>query len=167
MSPPSQRSFVQRFTLMMQILFVMLSFSRRMLMPKARAHQKIHSDHAPKAIGPYSQAIAAGEFVFVSGQLPIDLSSGKLIEGDIEAMTNQVIDHIAAILRSAGLTLGSVVKTEVYLKNLGDFAAMNSAYALRFAGANPPARLTMQAAKLPMDAPIEISCIAYRSFGEG
>jgi 2-iminobutanoate/2-iminopropanoate deaminase len=124
--------------------------------------QKIITDTAPSAIGPYSQAISAGEFVFISGQLPIDRTTKKLIDGSIESMTHLVIDHLSAVLNAAGLTLANVVKTEVYLKDLADFPAMNNAYAERFHFPIPPARVTIQAAKLPMDARIEISCTAYR-----
>jgi 2-iminobutanoate/2-iminopropanoate deaminase len=124
--------------------------------------EKIQSDRAPKAIGPYSQAIAAGEYVFVSGQLPIDLKTGQLIDGDIEAMTNRVIDHLEAILASAQLSLHDVVRTDVFLKDLALFPAFNRAYGARFTQAAPPARQTVQAAKLPLDSPIEISCVAFR-----
>lgn len=124
--------------------------------------QKVTSKTAPQALGPYSQATIAGDFVFVSGQLPIDLSTQKLIDGDIETMTNLVIDHLNAILMAAGLSLANVVKTDVFLKNLSDFQAMNRAYSNRFHFSIPPARVTTQAAQLPMDSCIEISCIAYR-----
>lgn len=123
--------------------------------------QKITSTNAPKAIGPYSQAIAVGEFLFVSGQLPIDAKTGDLIVGDIEAMTHRVIDNLEAILEAAGLTLADVVKTEVFLKDMADFQAMNQAYAKRFSTDPAPARQAIQAARLPRDAVIEISCIAY------
>ena len=124
--------------------------------------QKITSTDAPQAIGPYSQAIAAGDFLFVSGQLPIDPKTGELIEGDIEAMTHQVIDNLAAILNAAGMTLSDVVKTEVFLKDMSDFQAMNRAYGKRFFEEPAPARQAIEAAKLPRNARIEISCIAYR-----
>ncbi len=124
--------------------------------------QKITSTNAPKAIGPYSQAIVAGEFLFVSGQLPIDPETGELIAGDIEAMTHRVIDNLEAILIEAELTLAQVVKTEVFLKDMGDFQAMNRAYAKRFSTDPTPARQAIQAAGLPRDAVIEISCVAYR-----
>src|SRR5579862_3117313 len=123
--------------------------------------QNINSENAPEAIGPYSQAIQAGDFLFISGQLPLDLTTKKLIEGDIERMTHQVIDHLEAILKAANLTLENVIKTEVYLQDMGDFQAMNRAYSARFAHKRAPARQAMQVAKLPLNAPIEISCIAY------
>jgi len=124
--------------------------------------KKISCQGAPKAIGPYSQGVLAGDFLFVSGQLPIDPVTGKLVEGDMEAMTHQVIDNLVAILEAAGLSLEHVVKTEVFLQNLSDFQAMNRAYAERFSFDPAPTRQTIQAAKLPLDALIEISCTAYR-----
>ncbi|MBF8262586.1 MAG: yabJ [Parachlamydiales bacterium] len=127
-----------------------------------RKTEKIYSEHAPKAIGPYSQGIKAGEYVFVSGQLPIDPKTDQLISGDIEAMTHKVIDHLEAILASAHLTLEHVVKTDVFLKDLAQFPAFNRTYGERFNHSPPPARQTIQVAKLPLDSPIEISCIAYR-----
>ena len=124
--------------------------------------QKVIAEAAPQVIGPYSQATIAGDYVFVSGQLPIDPSTKKLIEGDLEMMTHLVIDHLEAILKAAGLSLANVVKTDVFLKDLADFQAMNLAYAKRFHFPAAPARVTIQAGKLPMDARVEISCIAYR-----
>lgn len=124
--------------------------------------KKIHCNGAPEAIGPYSQAILAGDFLFVSGQLPLDPATGKLVEGDIGAMTHRVIDNLAAILEAAGFSLEHVVKTEVFLQDLADFQAMNRAYAERFSFDPAPARQAIQAAKLPLNARIEISCIAYR-----
>ncbi len=128
-------------------------------MTKSRSSQKISTDQAPLAIGPYSQAISAGEFVFVSGQLPLDPATSQLIEKDIEAMTHRVIDNLEAILTAAGLSLEHVVKTEVYLKDLSDFPAMNRAYGSRFNHGIAPARQTLQVAKLPMDARIERNCL--------
>ena len=124
--------------------------------------EKILSTGAPKAIGPYSQAIAAGSFLFVSGQLPMDPETGELIEGDIEAMTHRAIDNLAAILKAAGLSLSHVVKTEVFLLDMADFQAMNRAYTTRFCTEPTPARAAIQAAALPRGARIEIACIAYR-----
>lgn len=124
--------------------------------------KKIYTSHAPAAIGPYSQAILAGDFLFVSGVLPIDPATGKVVEGDIEVLTMRIIDSMEAILKEAGMTLEHVVKTDVFLKDLNDFQAMNKAYAKRFHGDRPPARATIQAGKLPMDVRIEIACTAYR-----
>ena len=122
---------------------------------------KIETDQAPKAIGPYSQAILASPFLFVSGQIPLDPKTGKIIGESIQAQTTQVLDNIGAILEEAGLSFADVVKTEVYLKNMQDFQEMNTIYAQRFSHPVKPARQAMQVAKLPLDVLIEISCIAY------
>jgi 2-iminobutanoate/2-iminopropanoate deaminase len=116
---------------------------------------------APKAIGPYSRSTRAGELLFVSGQVAIDPESGKLVEDSIEVQTRQVLHNIEAVLEEHGLSLESVVKTEVYLKDLNDFAAMNEIYATFFSFPTKPARQAMQVARLPLDARIEISCIAH------
>lgn len=123
---------------------------------------QVITDNAPKAIGPYSQAVAAGPFLFVSGQIPIDPKTGKLVENTIQAQTRQVLDNIEAILKSQDLSWEHVVKMEVYLKDLGDFAEMNVIYAERIQTEVKPARQAMQVAKLPLDVRIEISCIAYK-----
>ncbi len=112
-------------------------------------------------IGPYSHAVRAGNLLFVSGQIPIDPVTGKVVEGEIEAQTKQVIDNLEAVLKSEGLSLENVVKTEVYLKNMDDFKAMNGIYANRFFHPKKPARQAMQVGKLPLDVLVEISCIAY------
>ena len=122
--------------------------------------QKIETNQAPAAIGPYSQAVIAHPFLFVSGQIPIDPKSGKVTAETIEDQTRQVLANIEAILKAAGLKFENVVKTEVYLKEMGDFAAMNALYAEKFRGPIMPARQAMQVAKLPLDVKIEISCIA-------
>lgn len=122
----------------------------------------IDTEKAPKANGPYSQAIAAGPFLFISGQLPIDPKIGKIIATTIEEQARQVLDNIEAILAADGLTIENVVKADVFLKDMQDFQQMNSIYAARFNHAAKPARLTVQVARLPMDALIEITCIAYR-----
>lgn len=125
--------------------------------------KRIETLNAPKALGPYSQGIALTEvkpLLFVSGQLPIDPKTGKLIEGDIKALTKQVINNLEAILREGESRLDLVVRTEVFLKDLKDFAAMNEEYAKHFNGKIAPARQTIQVADLPMGSPIEISCIA-------
>lgn len=122
--------------------------------------QKIDTQHAPAAIGPYSQAVLATPFLFVSGQIPIDPKTGTLVADTIEDQTRQVLANIEAILKAANLTFADVVKTEVYLKDMQDFAAMNAIYAEAFRGPVLPARQAMQVAKLPRDVRIEISCIA-------
>lgn len=122
--------------------------------------KKITTDQAPQAVGPYSQAIHAGSYLFISGQIAIDPTQGKLIGTSIEEQTLQVLNNIEAILAAEGLTLEHVIKTEVYMKDLKDFAQMNAVYAEKFTYPIKPARATIQVSKLPLDALIEISCIA-------
>lgn len=119
----------------------------------------IHTDHAPKAIGPYSQAIRVGDFVYTAGQVPIVPATGDLIPGDIEAQTRQALNNVKAVLEAAGSGLDKVVKTTVFMTNLGDFARMNAVYA-EFFPSNPPARSTVQVAALPKGAMVEIECVA-------
>ena len=122
--------------------------------------QQINTAHAPAAIGPYSQGIAAGETVYVSGQLPMDPTT-KEIFADIPAATARSLDNLKAILADQGLDLSNVVKTTVFLQSMDDFAAMNEVYARYFA-APFPARSAVQVAKLPLGAPLEIEAIAVR-----
>ncbi len=122
---------------------------------------QIATNQAPKAIGPYSQAVCAGPYIFLSGQIAIDPAVGKLVGETIVEQTQQVLKNIEAILATQGLTLENVVKTEVYLKDLKDFSAMNSIYAEKFSYEIKPARATVQISKLPLDALVEISCIAF------
>lgn len=119
----------------------------------------ISTASAPPAIGPYSQAIAAGDLIFVSGQLAIDPASGEFVTGDIAAMTRQIFTNIETILAAAGSNLSKVLKVTVFLADLNDFQEMNQAYATFFPS-NPPARSTVQVARLPRDARIEIEVIA-------
>jgi 2-iminobutanoate/2-iminopropanoate deaminase len=119
----------------------------------------VSTKDAPQAIGPYSQAIKAGGFIFVSGQIPIDPANGNVIQGDIAAQTQRVINNLEAILRSADSDLAHVVKTTVYLKSMSDFAAMNEVYG-RFFKAAPPARATVEVSRLPKDVLVEIDLIA-------
>jgi len=119
----------------------------------------IITDRAPKPIGPYSQAIRAGGFLFLSGQTPIDPATQQLVEGDIGAQTGRVLENLKAIVEAAGSSLDRAVKTTVYLKDLSDFAAMNEVYA-RYFSQNPPARTTIEAARLPRDCRVEIDLIA-------
>ena len=114
---------------------------------------------APPAIGPYSPAVRAGNFVFLSGQIPIDPASGALVDGGIEAQTEQVMRNIGALLEAAGVGFDHVVRTTVYLTDMNEFAAMNACYA-RFVTDPPPARATVQVARLPRDARVEIDAIA-------
>ena len=119
----------------------------------------IASDAAPKAIGPYSQAIKAGSFLFVSGQIPLDPATGAMVEGDIAAQTRRVFANLEAILAAAGATFDHVVRTTVYLADMNDFATVNEIYGTYFSSP-APARATVQAARLPKDARVEIDLIA-------
>ena len=119
----------------------------------------ISTDNAPGAIGPYSQAIKAGNMVFVSGQIPIDPATGEFVAGDIPEQTSQVLRNLSAILDAAGCSLNDVVKTTVFLADMNDFSAMNAVYSEFFID-NKPARATVEAARLPRDARVEIECIA-------
>lgn len=121
---------------------------------------KITTDEAPKAIGPYSQAVQFGSLVFVSGQLPLDPKVGELVEPSIRTQTKQVLANLEAILKEAGSSFLHVVRCDVFLKDLQDFAVLNDEYSKVFSGPIPPARQTIQVAKLPLDALVEISCIA-------
>lgn len=122
---------------------------------------KIATEQAPKAIGPYSQAIQAGSFIFLSGQIGIDPVTGNLAGETLEAQTVQTIKNIEAILAAQGLTLENVVRSEVAIMDLNDFTAMNTIYASKFKHEIQPARTTVQVSKLPKNALIEISCTAY------
>lgn len=124
--------------------------------------QTISTDKAPKAIGPYSQAIAANGFLFVSGQIPIDPASGQLLQGSISEQTARVMANLKAILEQAGTTLSTVVKTTVYLKDMSDFEEMNQVYG-EFFSSHRPARATVQVARLPKDVSIEVDAIAVVS----
>lgn len=121
--------------------------------------QVIHSNNAPKAIGPYSQAIQVGQLIFCAGQTPIDPATNTLVEGDIETQTRRVLQNLSAVLQAAGSSLDKVVKTTVFLFDMNDFQRMNAAYAEFFPN-NPPARSTIQVARLPRDARVEIELIA-------
>lgn len=121
--------------------------------------EAIHIAQAPAAIGPYSQAIRANGFVFVSGQLPVDPATGSFAGADVTAQTRQSLQNIQSILAEAGLGMDAVVKTTVFLQNMGDFAAMNEVYAAFFTGACP-ARAAVQVAALPKGALVEIEAIA-------
>jgi 2-iminobutanoate/2-iminopropanoate deaminase len=119
----------------------------------------ISSSGAPKAIGPYSPAIRAGELLFVSGQVPLDPATGQMIEGDIAAQTRRVLDNIGALLTSGGRSFADVVRTTIFLADMNDFAAVNDVYGLYFSEPYP-ARATVQVARLPKDARVEIDVIA-------
>lgn len=119
----------------------------------------VSTPNAPKAIGPYSQAIKANGFVFISGQIPIDPATGNLIEGGIEPQTEQVLKNLSAILQAAGSSWEKVVKTTVFLKNMSEFAQMNEVYA-KACKNSPPARSTVEVARLPKDVAVEIDVVA-------
>ena len=121
--------------------------------------QTVHTDNAPAAIGPYSQAVVANGFVFTAGQVPFDPATMQLVEGDIGVQTDQVMRNITAILRQAGADLNTVVKTTVFLRDMNDFAGMNEVYARHF-GEHKPARSTVQVARLPRDVAVEIEAVA-------
>ena len=119
----------------------------------------IFTGAAPQAIGPYSQAVRSGRFVFCSGQIPLDPKSGEIVSGDIATQTRRVLDNIGAILRMEGLTFNNVVKTTIFLKNLTDFQTVNEVYGSYFKQ-DPPARSTVQVSELPRGANVEIEVIA-------
>jgi 2-iminobutanoate/2-iminopropanoate deaminase len=122
---------------------------------------KIETAHAPAAIGPYSQGVKAGDYVFFSGQIPIDPRSGNVVGGGIAAQSQQVMDNMRAVLASAGLTFTHVVKTTIYLTDMQDFPVVNDIYARHFEGGIFPARATVQVSALPKGVDVEIEWIAY------
>ena len=119
----------------------------------------ISTEDAPSAIGPYSQAVKTGNMVFCSGQIPIDPATGEFVSNDVAEQTEQVLKNLSAVLEAAGSSLNNVVKTTVFLADMNDFATMNEIYS-RFFNESKPARATVQAARLPRDARVEIECIA-------
>jgi len=121
--------------------------------------EPVHSTGAPKAIGPYSQAIKTNGFVFASGQVPIDPATGEIVKGSISDQTERVFNNLKAVLEAAGSSLDRVVKTTVYLADMNDFAEMNQVYG-QFFGDAPPARSTVEVSRLPRDARVEIDLIA-------
>ncbi len=121
--------------------------------------ETIHTDSAPAAIGPYSPAVRAGQLLFVSGQVPIDPATGQMIEGDVAAQTRRVLDSVGALLLAADRSFADVVRTTIFLADMNDFAAVNEAYGSYFT-APAPARATVQVARLPKDARVEIDLIA-------
>ncbi len=121
--------------------------------------QIVSTAAAPKAIGPYSQAVVHNGIAYLSGQIPLDPATGQMVEGDIAVQTERVLANLKAVLEASGASFASVLKTTVYLKDMGDFPKMNEVYGRYFAE-NPPARSTVQAARLPRDAAVEIDAIA-------
>ena len=126
--------------------------------------QIIATDRAPRAIGPYSQAVRAGNLVFASGQIPIDPATGEFVAGGVAEQTEQVLRNLTSVFAAAGVELNQIVKTTVFLADMEDFAPMNEVYG-RFFGEQPPARATVQAARLPRDAKVEIEAIAVSEPG--
>jgi len=122
----------------------------------------ITAPDAPAAIGPYSHAVTAGHLLYTSGQIPLDPKTGRLVADDIETQTRQVLANVAAVLAAAGVTTQQVVKSTVFLKDMADFPKMNALYEAAFAP-HKPARSTVQVAKLPLDARVEIEVVAYRA----
>lgn len=122
--------------------------------------KKIATPDAPQAIGPYSQAIVAGGLVHCSGQVAFDPKTMTLVAGDVSAQTERVLLNLTAVLKAAGSDLSRVVKCTVYLKSMNDFTAMNAVYGKHFSGDAPPARSTVEVARLPKDALVEIDCVA-------
>jgi len=122
--------------------------------------EEIRTGKAPEPVGPYSQAVRAGGFIFCSGQIALDPDTGKIIGGGIEAETALVMDNLKAVLEAAGSSLEKVVKTTIYVRDMGDFSAVNRVYAACFTSSTAPARATVQVAALPKGAGVEIDCIA-------
>ena len=127
----------------------------------AHSRRTVSTDQAPRAIGPYSQAVAVGDLVLVSGQIALDPATGNMVEGDIREQTDRALRNIAAVLAAAGLSMKHIARTTVYMVDLGEFEAMNRVYATWFPD-SPPARATVQVAALPKGARIEIDAIAHR-----
>jgi 2-iminobutanoate/2-iminopropanoate deaminase len=131
-------------------------------MNPVRPRETIHTTAAPDAIGPYSQAVGAGPYVFTSGQVGLDPLTGNLTPGGVESETRQVMANLAAVLAAGGLTFADVVKTTIFLADMSDFAAVNAIYAESFDGALTPARSTVAVAALPRGARVEIDTVALR-----
>ena len=121
----------------------------------------VYSENAPEPIGPYSQAIQAGNILFVSGQIAIQRTTGKIITTTIEEETNQVMENLGAVLNAAGMNFSNIVKTSIFLKNMDNFPQVNGIYG-RFFAQDPPARETVEVARLPKDVNVEISCVAVK-----
>lgn len=124
--------------------------------------KKTETKEAPGAVGPYSQGIETERFLYVSGQLPVDPKTGQMVEMEIKVQTDRVIENLRAVLRAAGSDLSQVVRCDVFLADMNDFKDMNEVYASKFVTDPKPARQAVQVARLPLDAMVEISCIAYK-----
>ena len=125
----------------------------------ATSRRAVSTGHASATIGPYSQGIVAGNLLFCSGQVPIDLDTGEIVPGDVAEQTRRTLDNLGQVLAAAGTSFDRIVKTTIFLKDMGDFAAVNQVYGERF-GVAPPARSTVQVARLPKDVAVEIEAIA-------
>jgi 2-iminobutanoate/2-iminopropanoate deaminase len=123
---------------------------------------KIETKGAPGAVGPYSQGTQANGFIFVSGQLPVDPKTGEMVEQDIKLQTDRVMENLRAVLNAGGVDLDDVIRCDVFLRDMNDFKYMNEIYASKFVSDPKPARQTVQVGRLPLDAMIEISCIAVK-----
>jgi 2-iminobutanoate/2-iminopropanoate deaminase len=145
--------------LVLLISTVSLAQSKKPAKTPASGREVVVATEAPKAVGPYSQGIKAGGFVFTAGQLPLDPATGQLAGSDIATQTERVLTNIEAVLKAAGTSMDHVVKTTVFLKNMSDFAAMNEVYARHFKD-SPPARSTIQVGGLAKDASVEIEAVA-------
>ena len=143
-------------------IYLFLVKSRRQIKRKTMSNTVVYSSHAPEPIGPYSQAVLAGDTLFVSGQIAIQRSSGNLITGNIEDEATQVMINLNEVLKAAGFTFSDVVKCSIFLKDMNNFPKVNEIYAQYFTG-NPPARETVEVSRLPKDVNIEISCIAVKA----
>ena len=146
---------------LLTLLIVVLFTSVGLAQEKKASREVVLTKDAPQPIGPYSQAVKAGGFVFASGQLALDPATGKLVEGDIREQTERVLKNLSAVLTAAGSSMDRAVKTTVFLKNMADFPAMNEVYGHFFTNA-PPSRSTIEAAHLPKDALIEIDVVALQ-----
>jgi 2-iminobutanoate/2-iminopropanoate deaminase len=124
--------------------------------------KRVETPEAPGAVGPYSQGTEVDGFIFVSGQLPVDPKTGQVVEEDIKVQTDRVIENLKAVLRAAGSGLGQVMRCDVFLRDMNDFKAMNEVYASKFVTDPKPARQAVQVGRLPLDAMVEISCIARK-----
>ncbi|CUS76447.1 endoribonuclease L-PSP [Candidatus Kryptonium thompsonii] len=142
------------------LVFILLLFS--LTISGGKVEKKVvYTEKAPKPIGPYSQAIIAGDFIFTAGQIPIDPKTNQVVQGDIKEQTRQVFENLKAILEEAGATFDDVVKVTVYMKDLSEFPAMNEVYSEYFKS-SPPARTTVEVSRLPRDVKIEIDLIAVK-----
>ena len=128
------------------------------------ARDVIHTKEAPPAVGPYSQAVRTGPLLYTAGQIPLDPATGKLVEGDITAHVRRVMENLRAVLAAAGFSFDDVVKTTIFVKDMGQFASINQTYGEYFP-TDPPARSTVQVAKLPLDAAVEIEMVASVRWG--